>query len=283
MKKISFITLLVAGFVLLNITVSLAGVPLNNLEGVGGVAFNPLAYTAGGAFETTDKEKDDPFSPKNVFSKPQFGGWYVSLGKANIDWTSIGLAETLFKRLELSYSHEAVAISNAETREKNNLGAKLLLVPENWHDNKFIPAFSVGSVFKRTSNVGVGIDASGVDYYAVATKLITLLPKPVLLSGGVLSTSGRVTGVLGYDDKRDTVGFGNIDLLPTKNTAIGFEYKQGAQFPTFKNADYWETHLAWFANKDLTLVLAYVNTGDRKSSAKTGFADGVVLSAQYQF
>ena len=93
-----------------------AGVPFNNLEGVGGVAFNPLAYPAGQPWDTTDKEKNDPLALKNVFSKPQFGGWYVNLNKAKIDWTAVGVAETFFKRLELSYGHEAVAINAAANR-----------------------------------------------------------------------------------------------------------------------------------------------------------------------
>jgi len=29
--------------------------PLNNVEGVGGIAFNPLAYTAGTPFDDTEK------------------------------------------------------------------------------------------------------------------------------------------------------------------------------------------------------------------------------------
>ena len=260
-----------------------AGVPLNNLEGVGGIAFNPLAYPAGVPFETTDKEKNDPLAVKNIFSKPQFGGWYVNLGKAKIDWTSVGLAETFFKRLELSYGHETVAIAKVDTKHLNNFGAKLLLLPENSFDTKFIPAISVGTIAKQTTKIGPGTDDHGEDFYAVATKLIPQLPRPVLLSGGVLSTQSYVTGVLGYDKKRDTTGFANIDILPTSNLAVGFEYKQGPEFKTFKNANYWDAHVAWFANKDLSLVLAYVNTGNRKSSTKTGFADGVVLSTQYQF
>ena len=260
-----------------------AGVPLNNLEGVGGIAFNPLAYPAGQLWVTTDKEKSDPFALKNVFSKPQFGVWYVNLNKAKIDWSSIGFAETLFKRLELSYGHEIAAIAKVDTKHLNNFGAKLLLVPENSFDTQFIPALSVGTIYKQTQSIPAGTADHGEDFYVVATKLITQLPRPVLLSGGVRSTRSYVAGVLGYDKKRDTTGFANIDILPTKNIAVGFEYEQGAEFKTFKNANYWETHVAWMANKDLTLVLAYVNTGDRKSSSKTGFADGVVLSAQYQF
>ena len=65
--------------------------------------------------------------------------------------------------------------------------------------------------------------------------------------------------------------------------AVGFEYKQGADFGAFKNANYYDAHVAWFANKNLTLVAAYVNTGDVKSTSKVGLGDGFVLSAQYAF
>ena len=64
---------------------------------------------------------------------------------------------------------------------------------------------------------------------------------------------------------------------------VGAEYKQGASFDTFKNADYWNAHVAWFANRNLTLIGAYVNAGDEKSTTKAGLGDGAVLSAQYAF
>jgi hypothetical protein len=48
-------------------------------------------------------------------------------------------------------------------------------------------------------------------------------------------------------------------------------------------ADYWNAHLAWFANKNLTLVGAYVNAGDEKSTSRVGLGDGFVLSVQYAF
>ena len=53
-----------------------AGVPLNNLEGVGGIAFNPLAYTAGQPFgEGSEIGK--------YISKGQYGAWYVDLSQPN--------------------------------------------------------------------------------------------------------------------------------------------------------------------------------------------------------
>ncbi|MGA2093528.1 MAG: DUF3034 family protein, partial [Sedimentisphaerales bacterium] len=137
---------------------------------------------------------------------------------------------------------------------------------------------------KRTTfDVPDDVDKSGVDYYAVATKLIKGLPAPVLLSGGLLSTKGLATGVLGFDKDRDTTWFGNVDVIPLKDVAFGFEYKQGAKFDDFKNANYWDAHVAWFVNKNLTLVGAYANTGDKDSTSKVGLGDGVVFSIQYAF
>jgi hypothetical protein len=88
--------------------------------------------------------------------------------------------------------------------------------------------------------------------------------------------------VFGFDDERDVTWFGNIDILPLKDVAVGVEYKQGADFGAFRNADYYEAHVAWLANKNLTLVAAYTNTGSTKST-RTGLGDGFVLSAHYAF
>jgi len=256
-----------------------AGAPFVNLEGVGGVAFNPLAYLADSDGEDTHFKLGET----DIIGKPRLGGWYVSLDNVKVDWTAIGIADTFFKRLEVSYGYETIAQDNASTKRKNNLGAKLLLLPENSFDTKFLPAISAGSIFKHTSNVTLGVDSSGADFYLVATKLIDHLPRPVLLSGGLLSTKGRVTGVFGFDKDRDEVFFGNIDVILPWNFITGFEYKQGARYSDFKNANYWDLHLAWTPNKNLSLILAYVNAGGHKSSKVTGLGDGVVLSAQYAF
>jgi len=279
MRKIIIILAISVLVVVFYFNKSEAGVPFNNLEGVGGVALNPLAYLA----DSSGDNSHFRIGKVDVSGKPRFGGWYVNLGDVNVDWITLGIADTFFKRLEVSYGHEIIALSENPTRHKNNIGAKLLLIAENFKDYKFIPAFSAGSIWKHTSNVGAGVDASAADYYLVATKLVTQLPRPVLLSAGVLSTKGRVTGVLGFDEKRRQVFFGNMDLLLTDNIVVGFEYKQGANYPDFKNADYWDAHVAWLANKNLSLILAYVNAGSHKSNSKVGLGDGVVLSAQYSF
>ena len=270
MKKLIVSSLVVLVSVLTNM--ALAGVPLNNLEGVGGIAFNTLAYTAGTSGDANS------FLGEN-FSKPQIGIWNVHLHEVGIDWTTFGIAETLFKRVEVSFGHETIGWSNHKTIDKDNFGTKVLLLPEG----DVLPAISIGGVWKQTTQEVFDTKNSGADYYLVGTKLVKALPLPVLLSGGVLSTQGQTLGVLGFNDDRKEVLFGNVDVLPLSNVAVGFEYRQGAHYDDFKNADYWDTHVAWFVNPNLTLVAAYVYTDDSKSTSKVGLGDGVVLSIQYAF
>lgn len=289
MKNLSFVIATLALAAVLFTGSAQAGVPLVNLEGVGGVAFNPLAYPA------ATFGKDDG---QNLVAKPRFGVWYVNLNGSDIDWTTIGIADTFFKRLELSYGYESVNLGSqlfalnkslplSQNVHKSNFGAKVLLLEENSFDTKFVPAVSVGTIYKTTSfdagKLANNSDKDGFDGYIVATKLIPELPRPVLLSAGALLTSGQVNGILGFNHQADTVFFGNIDVLPLDNVAIGFEYKQGARFDSFKNSNYWNVHAAWFVNKNLSLVAAYVDAGDNHSTSKVGLGTGPAVSAQYEF
>jgi len=272
-KKIS---LLVAGFIAgLGVIIgnpAWAGVPLNNLEGVGGVAFNPLAYPAGQNSDTNN----------TWYSKPQFGAWYVALPDVRVDWTAIGIAETIGGRLELSYGYEIVA-PPAGNVHKNNIGAKLLVIKENAGETAWVPAISAGGIWKKTENVPAGVNSAGGDFYLVATKLIPQTPLPILVSAGVLATDGHATGVFGYDSNYRATGFANLDIIPISSLAFGAEYKQGPSFDDWKDSDYWDVHTAWFASKNLTLVAAYVNAGNADSTSAVGLGNGVVLSAQYAF
>jgi hypothetical protein len=264
----------------LGASLSFAGVPFNGLQGFGGVAFNPLAYPAG---QNADKDEGKG-GLHQALSRPQLGAWYVRLGDVDVDWVAGGVAETFYKRLELSYGYEIIDPDEADAIHKNNYGAKLLLLPENYGGNTFIPAVAVGGLWKTTDvDTGDSFDAAGWDAYVVATKLITELPRPVLLSGGALYTDELVTGVFGHDDDHDLTWFANVDVLPFAFLAVGLEYKDGANYKDFQNASYWDAHVAWFVNSNLTVAVAYVNAGDAKSKDKVGLGDGFVLSAQYAF
>lgn len=266
-----------------------AGVPLNNLQGTGGIAFNPLAYTAGRPWEGNSTS-----NLNGIVSKPQVGTWFVNLGDAGINWWATSAAVTFADRLEVSTGYGFVDAHRYGDKSINtyNLGAKVRIVDENGFDTVWVPAIAVGGVYKYTDSKTVealGLENDGFDAYVVASKLIKQTPVPVLVSAGLLTSDEVVNGIVGHNDY-DTVGFANVDILPAENIAIGVEYKQGVNAGSgIRNHDYWDGHVAWFVNKSLTLVAAYAVTGDkdryyRYGNAKDlGVGDGLVFSAQYQF
>ena len=268
---------------------SFAGVPLNNLQGTGGIAFNPLAYTAGLPWEGVATS-----NLNGIVSKPQVGAWYVNLADAGIDWWATSAALTFANRLEVSYGYGFINAHKYGDKSINthNVGAKFRFLDENAFDTVWVPAIAVGGVYKYTDSKTVdalGLDNDGWDAYIVASKLITQTPVPVLLSAGLLYTDEVVNGVVGHNHY-DVSYFANVDILPAKNIAIGFEYKNGADVGDgIRNHDYYDGHVAWFVTPKLTLVGAYAVTGDkdkfyRDGSAKNlGVGSGLVFSAQYQF
>ncbi|MFA6142634.1 MAG: DUF3034 family protein [Candidatus Omnitrophota bacterium] len=286
MKYLTLAALIIFG--LFGASIANAGAPFNNLEGVGGVAYNPLAYLGGSKAsdpEKTDWNKSPIGEVVKYIGKPQFGTWYVNLSDVRVNWFAVGVSDTIADRLEVSYGFENINQKDAKTHNKNNIGAKLLVVPENFNDWKFVPAVSVGAIYKNTDNV---ISTSktkhdGWDGYLVASKTITELPLPVIVSGGALLTNSYATGVFGYDKASKLTGFGNVDVVLPGNLVAGFEYKQGPEFDHFKNADYWDVHVAWLANKNLSLIAAYTYAGDYQSTKSVGLGNGFVISAQYAF
>jgi hypothetical protein len=275
-----------------------AGVPLNNLQGTGGIAFNPLAYTAGlpwdedGGGDSTNAVEHSALN--GIVSRPQLGAWYVNLNDAGVNWWAASAALSFANRVEVSAGYGFVNAHKYGDKSINtyNLGAKLKFLDENAFDTVWVPALAVGGVYKYTDSRTVealGLDDDGFDAYVVATKLITQTPVPILLSAGLLLSDEVVNGVVGHNDY-DVVAFGNIDVLPAENVAIGLEYKQGVNAGDgIRNHDYWDAHVAWFVTKQLTLVAAFAETGDkdkfyRHGSAKDlGVGSGAVFSIQYQF
>ena len=244
------------------------GVPLNNLQGTGGIAFNPLAYTAGlpwdgdgGGNSTNAVEKTDS-ALNGVVSRPQLGAWYVNLNDAGVNWWAASAALTFADRVEISGGYGFVNAHKYGDKSINtyNLGAKVKFLDENAFDTSWVPALAVGGVYKYTDSRTVealGLDDDGFDAYVVASKLVTQTPVPVLLSAGLLLSDEVVNGVVGHNDY-DVVAFGNIDVLPAENVAIGVEYKQGVDAGDgIRNHDYWDAHVAWFVTKRLTLVAAF--------------------------
>jgi hypothetical protein len=134
-----------------------AGVPLNNLQGTGGIAFNPLAYTAGRPWEGNSTS-----NLNGIVSKPQVGTWFVNLGDAGINWWATSAAVAFADRLEVSTGYGFVDAHRYGDKSINtyNLGAKVRIVDENGFANvDILPAenIAIGVEYKQGVNAGSGI------------------------------------------------------------------------------------------------------------------------------
>ena len=279
-------------------TTAYGGVPLNNLQGTGGIAFNPLAYTAGRPWDADDGGDStnlvEHSALNGVVSRPQAGAWYVNLTDAEIHWFALGAVVTFLDRLEVSGGYGLVNADNYGDNAINtyNVGAKLRFLDENAFDTSWVPALAVGGVYKYTDSKTVGalgLDHDGFDGYVVASKLVTQTPIPVLLSVGGLLSDEVVNGVVGHNKYGASV-FANVDIIPVEQVALGFEYKQGVKVGDgITNHDYFDGHVALFVTDTLTLVGAYAYTGDKDKfyhhgrTKNLGVGGGFVLSVQYQF
>jgi len=202
--------------------------PLHGIEGMGGVFSTYSAYlvNSGGA--------DD------IFGLPSAGFAYVHLGHGR-HLLAPTITETLFGRLELGYSlnhldlgdlpsdiRAATGANIDQSVNMHNFNARMLLLKEGAFGQSWLPAITFGAHYKWNTDIddvdgdlggalrGIGIkNDDGVDFTLYASKLITFLPRPVLINLGVRSTKAAHLGLFGFTGKRKWLFEGNIVLLLT--------------------------------------------------------------------
>ncbi len=256
--------------------------PLHGIEGSGGVFSTYTAYLV------------NPAREGKVFGLPSLGEAYVSLGNGR-HLSALTLTETLWDRLELGYAFDyftlgdlpedikkATGISIDDDAVKlHNFNARLLLLKENSFEQPWLPALTAGVHYKYNENIddidddlfgtleAIGIeDNSGVDFTLTASKLITALPRPVLVSAGLRSTEAAHLGLLGFTDDRTVVGEGHLVVFATDRLLVGGEYRQKPseyrRIPGLveKEDDWWTLVAAYLINDHLTVSGGYGHFGD---------------------
>ncbi len=217
---------------------------------------------------------------------PDFSLWATGIG--------VGVAD----RLELSYQHQwfdtggagaRLGLGRGYTFEQDVFGAKLRL----WGDvvadqDRWWPQVSVGAQHKRSANRDVvravgARDASGTDLYVAATKLF--LGEGLLVNGTVRFTRANQFGLLGHGGDRED-GYraqfeGSAAALLSRRFAVGGEFRTKPDNLRFARENHaFDLFGAWFVNRHLSVVLAYVDLG---KIAQQGRQNGVYLSLQAGF
>ena len=217
---------------------------------------------------------------------PDFSLWATGVG--------VGVAD----RVELSYQHQwfdtgkagaRLGLGRGYTFEQDVFGAKLRLFGDVVADqDRWWPQVSVGLQHKRSANGDVvravgARDASGTDFYVAATKLF--LGEGLLVNGTVRFTRANQFGLLGHGgDREDSYRAqfeGSAAVLLSRDFALGGEFRTKPDNLRFARENgAFDLFGAWFVNRHLSVVLAYVDVG---KVAAQGRQNGVYLSLQAGF
>jgi len=207
-------------------------------EGETGVFVTPLAYTA---------------SAENEKVHPVVAYHYLNAGPVIGDFHEASVEVGIGKRLEFGYTHEFHTFGdNADLSPLWQNGfdifnGKVILVPENYRKQKWVPAISAGFLARpNVRNVGnfteqygtnpqsMGGMANG-DIYVVASKVVPLKPIPIVLNAGVRGTNAELWGMGGNAPNWQARAFGAVAFVfkgPAKSTIIlGSEAAQQPHHP----------------------------------------------------
>ncbi len=179
-------------------------------EGETGVFVTPLAYTVG--------------SPANSVSNPYVGFHYLNAGSVIGDFYETSFTMGALGRTEFGYTRNFHTqggdpnLSPLWSGGFNIAFAKVNIIPENWGNNNWIPAFSVGGTARWSiQNVGGAVthkDTDNGDVSGVGTK--TMLPKsklPIILTGGVRGTDAELWGMGGNAPDWKVRAFGSAAFV----------------------------------------------------------------------
>ncbi len=277
----SILTLAVAQGVAAQEEQSAPPLPLHSVEGTGGVFSTQSAYLV------------NPAKEGEVFGMPSVGVLHVHLGKGK-DLETFSVTETLWDRVELGYAfnyadfgdlpQDIERITGIRIGDQyvglHNVNARLALMKDGDFDQAWVPALTFGVHYKYNDTINdanddlmgglraIGIDDNdGVDFTLYASKMITNLPRPVMVSAGIRATEAAHLGLLGFTNDRKVVGEGSICVFATDRIILAAEYRQKPneydEVPGLfeEEDDWWTLCAAYIVNDRITLGAGYGHFG----------------------
>lgn len=277
-----------------------APLPLHGIEGYGGIAATYSAYLT------------NPARAGEFLGKPSIGSGAVLMESGK--YLGFGsITETLGDRVELGYAFQTLSLDDlpndieAATGVKisddfvnlHNFNARVALVKESEFGQSWMPAITAGVHYKYNDTIStmdselggtltsIGIeDNSGFDYTLYGSKMLTFLPRPVLINVGIRSTEAAHIGLLGFTGERDLVAEGNIVVFVTDRLALGGEYRQKPnsynQVPGLigQEDDWWSVVFGYVASNNVTISGGYFNLGQVLNSNES---TALALKVKYEF
>jgi hypothetical protein len=254
--------------------------PLHTIEGVGGLVLTPTAYLV------------NPGPPGTVVGKPSFSLQYAMIGDK--DFQAAAVTWTFWERLELGYAANRLGLDDLDSDIRaatginisadeiymHNFNARLNVIREGEWDMDWMPAVTLGAHYKHNEEISdidgdlagtlatIGYDDNdGVDFTLTASKTLTCLPRPVIVSAGARASRGSQLGLLGFADDYLVTFEGNAVMLVTDRLAVGAEYRQKQEaygnLPGLVGHEdsWWDVHAAYIINNNAEVYATVGSAG----------------------
>jgi hypothetical protein len=254
--------------------------PLHEIEGNGGVFSTLSAYLV------------NPPRNGEPVGRPSIGFGYINMGYGR-DLVALTLTETPWERLELGFGYDLLnlgdlptAIMQATGRHIDdtlgmyNANARLQILKEGEFGQKWLPAITAGIHYKYNDGINqindqvggllhtIGLsNHEGLDFTLYGSKLLTFLPRPVLINLGGRATKSAEIGLLGFTDEYSFVFEGSVVVLVTDRILLAAEYKQQPRgftpVPGLIGApdDWWTIDAGYVVNPHMTVAVGYGHFG----------------------
>jgi len=254
--------------------------PLHQIEGNGGVFSTLSAYLV------------NPPRNGEPVGRPSAGFGYINMGYGR-NLAALTLTETPLDRLELGFGYDMLNLGDLPTQIAEaggphldstlgmyNVNARLQILKEGEFDQKWLPAVTAGIHYKYNDGIQkideqlggglsyIGIpDKDGVDFTLYASKMLTCLPRPVLINLGGRATKSVELGLLGFTDDYSFVFEGSVVVLVTDKVLLAAEYKQQpggfTPIPDLVGApnDWWTLDAGYVINPHMTIAAGYGHFG----------------------
>ncbi len=255
--------------------------PLHTIEGTGGLVLTPAAYLV------------NPGADGVTFGKPSLSAQAVWIGGK--DMQALAATWTLWGRLELGYAVNRLGLDDFPSDVRlatgldidtndiylHHFNARYNLIREGEWGKDWMPAVTAGLHYKYNADIyeidrdlgGVlstlGYnDNDGVDMTLTASKMVTCMERPVILSAGARASKAAQFGLAGFGDDYLVSFEGSAVMLVTDRLAIGTEVRQKrdqyANLPGLVQGEdtWWDVHAAYILNNNAEVYAVVGDAGD---------------------
>lgn len=236
----------------------------SQIEGSAGGGIVPMAVLAG--YGAENQSGGTAFA-----SRVQVDDYRLDVLGAAWSWANRIEVSAARQELNLNRLATALGVSN-DTIAVNIFGAKVRLLGDLVYGN--LPQISAGLQYKINEDFFIpraagARDDRDWDGYVAASKLFLggVLGHNVLVNGVARATRANQGGLVGFggdnNNQREIVYEGSMALFLNRHWAAGVEYRQKPDNLSFAREQDWrDAFVAWFPNKQWSVIGAWVDLGD---------------------